>query len=557
MTSATNYSQLQNRRIVVILEITLLVIAPLAAAIVWWYWGGHEAWDDAFISYRYALNLSEGRGLVWNPGGEPTQGYTNLLFVVLTAAALKIGLDPVIWAYALNTLGLIVTGLSFWLLARRLMPTLPLLPALVALVVALMPLSLQNNITGLETIFWSGLVFTTSALVVADRYAPRHTTLIAAMTLAFLACLTRPESILFAACWTALLIWNRPSGARRPVVIAALAAALLGIGYIVWLQAYFGDILPNSFYIKVNNSETTDFGLTYVRDYLSSLTEQPLFYAGLLGLPLLHRYWRDLLAYVVTLLLLAFYPFTTPLMGEYFRFLYPAAASITFILTAGVILLALIILDRVVPNALDNLSRGHELRFSLRLGLTSLILLPVLAYVLAYPTFSATWEHVRLGRSTNIPPHNVTRTAKLLANIAGIEQITIAYGDAGKMSYYTNSQFLDVVGLNNNTIAHHASDNGPIWVIDYVLGQQPDLIGFYAYDGGKIFTTPYGGVIGAAYPDLYRDPRFQKAYKHVAGFNYQYGLYCHWFVRNDSAFANTLTSTLADAGDITGGLLTP
>jgi len=33
--------------------------------------------DDAMISMRYAHNLALGYGLVWNPGGEHIEGYTN------------------------------------------------------------------------------------------------------------------------------------------------------------------------------------------------------------------------------------------------------------------------------------------------------------------------------------------------------------------------------------------------------------------------------------------------------------------------------------------------
>jgi hypothetical protein len=41
--------------------------------------------DDAMISMRYAKNLANGHGLVWNPGGERVEGYTNLLWVLYMA----------------------------------------------------------------------------------------------------------------------------------------------------------------------------------------------------------------------------------------------------------------------------------------------------------------------------------------------------------------------------------------------------------------------------------------------------------------------------------------
>ena len=38
--------------------------------------------DDAMISMRYARNLANGDGLVWNPGGERVEGFTNPLWVL-------------------------------------------------------------------------------------------------------------------------------------------------------------------------------------------------------------------------------------------------------------------------------------------------------------------------------------------------------------------------------------------------------------------------------------------------------------------------------------------
>ncbi|HKJ26775.1 MAG TPA: hypothetical protein VJ965_03975, partial [Anaerolineales bacterium] len=41
--------------------------------------------DDAMISMRYARNLANGQGLVWNAGGERVEGITNLLWAVFMA----------------------------------------------------------------------------------------------------------------------------------------------------------------------------------------------------------------------------------------------------------------------------------------------------------------------------------------------------------------------------------------------------------------------------------------------------------------------------------------
>ena len=40
--------------------------------------------EDAFITFRYALNLATGKGVVFNPG-EHVEGYSNFLFLVVLA----------------------------------------------------------------------------------------------------------------------------------------------------------------------------------------------------------------------------------------------------------------------------------------------------------------------------------------------------------------------------------------------------------------------------------------------------------------------------------------
>jgi arabinofuranosyltransferase len=45
--------------------------------------------DDAYISFRYAWHLSQGNGLVFNPGA-PVEGYSNLTWVLIAAGLLKL-----------------------------------------------------------------------------------------------------------------------------------------------------------------------------------------------------------------------------------------------------------------------------------------------------------------------------------------------------------------------------------------------------------------------------------------------------------------------------------
>ena len=61
-------------------------------------WYAAQFWfvtDDAYISFRYARNLAQGHGLRYNLGVEPpVEGYSNLLWVLLTAPVEAVGADP-------------------------------------------------------------------------------------------------------------------------------------------------------------------------------------------------------------------------------------------------------------------------------------------------------------------------------------------------------------------------------------------------------------------------------------------------------------------------------
>ena len=63
--------------------------------------------DDAFISFRYAENLVNGHGLVFNPG-ERVEGYTNFLWVIFSTIPIALGLDPFSFARNLGLLSFVL-----------------------------------------------------------------------------------------------------------------------------------------------------------------------------------------------------------------------------------------------------------------------------------------------------------------------------------------------------------------------------------------------------------------------------------------------------------------
>ena len=91
----------------------------LAHAAVYWF-----LTDDAFISFRYARNLRLGHGLVFNPGRDRVEGYTNFLWVLLLAGCDALGLPPESTASLLSLAATVALwGLVVWFVLRLFPPS--------------------------------------------------------------------------------------------------------------------------------------------------------------------------------------------------------------------------------------------------------------------------------------------------------------------------------------------------------------------------------------------------------------------------------------------------
>ena len=203
--------------------------------------------DDAWISYRYAWNLSHGNGLVFNPG-EAVEGFSNLLYVLLLSAVFFVAGDVDIYkvSVALNTAA-VATGC--WLFWRHVRAELGPKPALwAAFFFGLAPMFWLWAASGLETtvvlLFQLGIWFA----VERARATPDL------------------RSGLYLALWSAGLIVLRADGFLMP--LAAAVYLMLhgrrrsGLGIVATVVVtqgllstfrlhYYGFPLPNSYYAKI------------------------------------------------------------------------------------------------------------------------------------------------------------------------------------------------------------------------------------------------------------------------------------------------------------------
>ena len=218
--------------------------------------------DDAFISFRYARNLVDGAGLVFNPG-EKIEGYSNLLWTLFMAGGMTIGVTPETLSRLIALVSSIAVLWLSWRVSRRLLPDEPLsqwVSLLPALLLACNRSFAAWSGGGLETRFFTMLIML--GLYVGLEAPDRRVSVWLAPVLASLV-LTRVDGVMYAGI-LALGAWF--SAASTPflrkatpmiAVIATLAAQT------IFRILYYGDALPNTFYAKVG-AVPLQMGLDYL-----------------------------------------------------------------------------------------------------------------------------------------------------------------------------------------------------------------------------------------------------------------------------------------------------
>lgn len=217
----------------------------------------HSAWlavvaEDAYISFRFARHLADGHGLVWNIGEAPVEGFTNLLWTLLAAAADRVGLEI---ARTMQLLGVAAGAATLWLADRFAAGVFGLDGAARTLPVLLLaasgPLATWSA-SGLETSLFALLALAT--LYHLSRWLRTRAVgdLVASWAALMMATLTRPEGFLLAAVagWMTLR-GDAPDRRHRPPAWAFLVAfALFSIVLTALRMVYFGAPLPNTFFAK-------------------------------------------------------------------------------------------------------------------------------------------------------------------------------------------------------------------------------------------------------------------------------------------------------------------
>lgn len=446
--------------------------------------------DDAFISMRFARNLAEGAGPVFNPG-ERVEGFTSPLWVLVGAALHRWAPDPVA---ATRWVGLVAGALLFpatYCVARR-----------------------NLGLGSRSGVLAASLLLPHAALLAWAGSGMETTTfaLLGALLVLAAGRLERPGAPALAAALGGLVAWVRPEGlALAPLTLAAGTGSLrqrasaaagalaAGAALLVLRRGYYGEWLPNTFFAKVpRGPEQLVWGLEYLGtsafDFGFCLVPALAAFAAWRT-----RAWRPgparpLLAWVglSALVVVAEGGDNLPL-GRFVVHLLPGIAALA---AAG----------------LGEWRAGRQRRDLVELCLVTLV-------VAAFVTRPDRLEPMLRFRA------QTARYRALGAALAAAEPAArvLATSGAGAMPYQTGWTTIDTVGLCDRHIARSPFD--PLALRghqrgdpDYVLGRRPDLLvlGLLGVPEGPLRDprqVPLEQLVGRtmAFPTargLWQDPRF-------------------------------------------------
>ncbi|MDE3015600.1 MAG: hypothetical protein KGI29_01560 [Pseudomonadota bacterium] len=261
-----------------------LLPATIVAVVLYAFYFYPYFVDDGYISLRYAQRLIHGHGLTWNDG-EYVEGYSNLLWVLLTAALGYIGFDLPASARALGLACTLLTPLALFYHARQ--ARLPLMALMAGLAIYVCtPAVAIWAMAGMETpllmllLSWA-IVLTCGLLTASDG----RTSSVIGLLLGFI-CLLRPEGPVYAIVTAAAFLLHAdvpvPSRLRTIAHIAAVASPFF-LGQLAFRLYYYGEFVSNTVLVKVGVSETHLLqGVLYTANAL--LTLLPLILYGVINL---------------------------------------------------------------------------------------------------------------------------------------------------------------------------------------------------------------------------------------------------------------------------------
>ena len=481
----------------------LFVFCCLLWLALLWHAAHHLLWfDDAYMFYRYALNMRAGLGVSWNLDGVHTYGQTAPLWclVVLAMSFLPLSASKCLLLASWICGGVAVWAIS-WAVSRnsltqwmsRVWHVVPL----VALPLVCIPIFFHHETTGMETMLAVGLCGFFAGLVLRLNdgvWTPEQ-----AAGIGLLLFLTRPESAAVVALFSALTVFVLRVGNTQKL---ARLLGLFSVGVVldlVFCHFYFGTALPLSFYMKSAQGYVGYGRYWYPGTMLVSFLAACLPYLCLMLLFGRAKDSRLFLCFLIPLAcIFAYFSTVTQIMGFSARYYVPYLSL--------VIIPGLMALDRrmdeqpgTIVMQLASSRRGFGLRWTDAVALCIDLIGPVAAA--EGHALDRHMEHLRYAYA----PVQLTRvaavdlpslpTVEMLRDFADVVLAPLPRGEtaaASEVGYLgaraPQVNLIDLAGLNDADLALHGIQP------DSILKRKPEIILLphmdYTFERGQLVTDP-------------------------------------------------------------------
>lgn len=231
MSNPANYKNATDRRTAYLIFIAAVVVR------LFWHWQTGFTADDAFITFRYADNIANGLGFVYN-AGEKVLGTTTPLFTLILSLLSLIGIKTAIAALIVSLICCGLTAVIIYKFAGLLsFGKYAILPATIY---CLFPRIMSTDTGGMETPLFALLVI--AAFYYQRKQMPQVSILFSSMAI-----LTRPEGLLI----FAIIVARNLFVDFRKTVLIAILAVLPVASWLVFSHLYFGSVVPHSIPAKL------------------------------------------------------------------------------------------------------------------------------------------------------------------------------------------------------------------------------------------------------------------------------------------------------------------
>jgi len=240
----------------------------------------HPLEEDAFITFRYVQNFSNGNGMVFNQA-ERVEGISNISWALLLAFLSKLGFTLLVTS-AIAGLGFgILTIWSVWFFSVYYFRRSTYFQFISAILLATHTSFICSCTSGLETAFYTFLITTgTICSILESRKGNAFP--YSAMIFAF-ASMTRPEApFLFTAILFAVVYKDFINHKVSKTTITSLLTFSLTYSFFIAFRIYYyGDILPNTVYARASLHPLSERVLTLFSDYIVNSKSYLIFFPAL------------------------------------------------------------------------------------------------------------------------------------------------------------------------------------------------------------------------------------------------------------------------------------